>query len=445
MKTLLQIAGLFVCALVVFFGTFKVTFPSRAVADRVSYEAQERMNLAVEVQRPRPKGLTGVRFKSLALGKLPEGDEEPRPLLTMGRTWIKIKPIAALRGVYDVKFDGSLYDGKAHGNVQYSEESIGADVEIEKLQVSAFPLQGQTWNIAGGGAFNADIDLQLDQTDITQSTGELSFDFDGLSFREGSQIYGLDVETVFEEAGGYITVENGRATFERTRFKGDKLEGEITGHIALKEDLMKSRLALKCKFRLVDDTLDSLLALQMGANPAHKDAKGYYHYIISGPLESPRPREDRASARRSKRGRGRDTVDRDENDEGTAPTTRGDARSKRLDEMSDDERAEWDAQREKRREELREKREQRRAAMEEKRAAAAGDRDGMEDVGTTARTGDDARVPVEDDRIIDPPSEEDYVDLPEIDENEFIEEEGGDEGEYVEEGAEVPEGGAVGY
>jgi len=447
MKVALQIIGLLACAVLVFFVTFKLTFPSKAVAERISFEAQERMNLAVQVERPRPKGLTGVKFKSLALGKIPEQGAEPRPLLTMGRTWIKIKPLAALRGTYDVRFDGSVYDGKARGDVQYSETAIGADVALEELQVSAFPLQGQTWNIDGGGSFDAELELDLNQEDITQSTGELSFAFDGLSFREGSQIYGMDVETVFEEAGGFVTIENGRAKFERTRFKGDKLEGEIHGHIALKEDLMKSRLALKCKFKLVDETLDGLLALQMGPNPAHKDTKGYYHYIISGPLDQPRPREDRASARRSKRGRGRGVAAEDGGEQ-TSPDDRARSRSKRVDEMTDEERAEWEAQREKRREELRQKREERRAQMEEKRAAAkSGDR-GATDLGSSARAGAIDEGAEDELQTIDPPSEEDYVELPEIDENEFVEEgefiegEGG-EGEPIE--GEPVEGGEVGY
>ena len=442
MKIALQVAGVLGWGAVFFALVFYIAFPSRSASERIAYEAQERLGLAVNVDKPRPKLLAGVRFKSLELGKIgPDGT--PRSLLSMGKTWIKIKPIAALRGKYDVDFDGVLYEGHARGNVQYSEAAVAADVELDELEVRAFPLQGETYNIDGAGTFDSEIELNLDQADITKSEGEITFDFDGLAFREGSQIYGMDVETVFTEAAGLITVADGRATVDWARFRGDKLEGEISGYISLKEDLLKSRLALKIKFKLVDETLEGLMAIKSGGNPSNKDSKGYYHYLISGPLERPKPREDRAGARRSNRGRDRTatTPADDENQDGGGTSSRRGTEqrgSTRLDEMTDEERAEWEAEREERREALRLKREERRADVESKRdtARSSSRPDGTfsDDiqVGSTVRT--DGRLPA--------PGTEDEMDEEEFDEEEYDEgeediEEGdddADEGEYVEEG-----------
>ena len=103
MKTVLYIAGVIGWGIVVFGATFYLSFPSRAVADRIAYEAQERANLAVVVEKPKPKGIGGVKFRSLELGQI-RGDQPPKPFLSMGRTWIKVKPLAALRGKYDIRF-----------------------------------------------------------------------------------------------------------------------------------------------------------------------------------------------------------------------------------------------------------------------------------------------------------------------------------------------------
>ena len=412
MRMALQIGGVFLWALFFFALVFYVSFPSRAVSERIALEAQERLSLAVDVDKPKPKGLTGVRFKSLGVGRI-TGDDEPQPLLSMGRTWIKIRPLAALRGNYDVRFDGVVYEGHARGNVKYSETEIVADVDLDELEVRSWPLRGETWSIDGAGTFDSEIDLNLDQEDITMSEGEVSFSFDGRGFREGSQIYGMDFETVFDEAGGLITVADGRATIEWARFKGDKIEAEITGYISLKEDLQKSRLALKIQFKLVDETLEQLLALRMGDNPAHRDGRGNYHYTVIGSLDNPRPREDRAGARRSNRGRSR-TEDRDDDDAGDRPP----ARSNRVDEMSDEERAEWEKQREERREQLRKKREERRGEVEGRRDESSRSRaraDGT--FSDDIQTGSSVRRRA--------PSDEDEVDE-ELDEEDLDEEEDDD-------------------
>ncbi len=361
MKIALQIGGVLAWGLFTFLAVFYLSFPSDAVADRLAFEAQERMGMALDVEKPKPKGLTGVRFKSLELGQIQDG-QPPKALLSMGKTWVKVKPLAAMAGNYDVRFDGVIYEGHAKGNVQYNEEKIVADVNLEELKVNAFPLQGEMWTVVGGGTFDGEIDLELDQEDITQSEGEVSFSFDGLSFREGTSFYGMGFETAFEEAGGFLEIKNGRANVQRTRFRSDKLEGDITGYISLKDDLMKSRLALKVSFKLLDDTLNQLLAFKFGDDPAHKDDKGVYHYLLSGSLESPRFREDKTGARRAGvRGKGgRAGRNRD-------PEDRQNRRSRRLDDMTEEERAEWESEREKRREELRQKREERRQKLDEER------------------------------------------------------------------------------
>ncbi len=389
MKTLLQILGLGAAGLAMFALAFYVTFPSDAAADRIAYEFQERMNIIVDVDKPKPK-VVGARFKSLQVGKASKSGE-PRTFLTMGRTWVTIKPFKALRGTYDARFDGVLFDGKARGDVAYSEEAIAADVELDELQVSAFPLKGATWSIDGGGTLDGDIDLNIDQEDVTQSEGQISFDFDGLTFLEGSQIYGMDFETVFDEAGGRVTVESGRATVDKARFKGDKMDAEVGGYVSLKKDLLKSRLALKIKFKLLDESLDGLLALQMGNNPSHKDDKGYYHYLISGPIERPRPREDRASARRANRSKGKRATDDQDEPAGDDPKERSNRRAKRLDEMTDEERAEWEKERDERREALRKKRDERRKEMQD--GGGASRERGEREVHTKDEAfGDDIRV-----------------------------------------------------
>ena len=368
MKIGLQIGAVLAWGLFTFLAVFYLSFPSRAVADRLAFEAQERAGLALDVQKPKPKGLTGVRFKSLELGQIRDG-QPPKTLLSMGRTWVKVKPLAAMAGNYDVRFDGVIYEGHAKGNVQYNEEKIVADVNLEDLKVSSFPLQGETWSVNGGGTFDGEIDLELNQEDITQSEGQISFAFDGLSFREGTQFYGMEFDTAFEEAGGFLEIKNGRANVERTRFRGDKLEGDITGYISLKDDLLKSRLALKVSFRLLDETLNQLLAFKFGDDPAHKDEKGNYHYLLSGSIEAPRFREDKTGARRAGvRGKGgRAGRNRD-------PEERQNRRSKRLDDMNEEERAVWESERDARREELRNKREERRKKLEEERGESGAGR-----------------------------------------------------------------------
>jgi uncharacterized Zn finger protein (UPF0148 family) len=159
----------------------------------------------------------------------------------------------------------------------------------------------------------------------------------------------------FSEAILQMKVNDGKAEVTKGSFIGDLIEATIEGHITLREDISRSRLALKIMVRF-DDTLDKLAKIALKSS---RDEDGVYHFKGQGTLMNPRFRADRVNQKRpSREASARDQDDQKDISTRTNPTT------SRKDSVSDEDREE---RREKRRERLRKRRERMKKRREDRR------------------------------------------------------------------------------
>ena len=166
-----------------------------------------------------------------------------------------------------------------------------------------------------------------------------------------------------------MEVEDGKAKVKEGKFTGDLIDATIDGHITLRKDLSRSRLALKIRVRF-DDTLDKLASMMLKSS---RDEEGLYHFKGQGTLMNPRFRPDRINRRGGGKGnraaRDKDDFAGEDEDRKTRTRRRSASRAQTEEDRESAEPSAASALK-KRRERMKQRREERRA-----RQAESGDRD----------------------------------------------------------------------
>ncbi len=359
--------------LIAFLGFLYATFPYDKARLFVAHQLEEATGFQAEMASLRPSLPDGLRVKGLKLfGKDKDTAKDP-PFLTASTATLTASIPGLLTGRKAGTLDAEIYGGELGVELDQEADSTHFVLNAQALDFAQLPLGGEKWKLAGTGKLNLFMDLIVAK-EVRKSSGQGNLAVEGLVLN-GSQVIGVTLPTAtFTEAGGKMVVDKGKLTFEETRFVSDVVEAQIEGYIMLNQSITRSRMSLKIKFKLRDD-LDALAKLAM-KNPTHRTDDGFYHYMATGTMESPRWREDRAAARREGfKGKRNARANRGDDDVGPGgDDDQGMSRSPRA-ETSPEDREQRLEELRKRREENRAKREERMKTLRESRARQAGDDD----------------------------------------------------------------------
>jgi type II secretion system protein N len=342
-------------------------FPSDWVKDQISYQvqSQSRKKMLVHIGEVSWSGLMGVSLENLTLFQSKPGRRKPgqkerparvnTPLVSLEALTLKPKLFSLLGGSLATEVNVALPGGEVETSFGFSKSQFQIGTEIQGFDLAAHPIESEGNEVALSGALNLLTDLVIDREDIKNSSGDLELTVDNLALIKG-MIGGFELtEMAFSEAILQMKVNDGKAEVTKGSFIGDLIEATIEGHITLREDISRSRLALKIMVRF-DDTLDKLAKIALKSS---RDEDGVYHFKGQGTLMNPRFRADRVNQKRpSREASARDQDDQKDISTRTNPTT------SRKDSVSDEDREE---RREKRRERLRKRRERMKKRREDRR------------------------------------------------------------------------------
>ena len=262
-----------------------------------------------------------------------------------------------------------LEGGELGADFGLASSALKLSTDIEDFQLAAHPIKMDQADVELSGLLNLISDITIDQSDVKNSTGEIELNIENLALKRG-MVSGFELtETAFSQAVLRMEVEDGKAKVKEGKFTGDLIDATIDGHITLRKDLSRSRLALKIRVRF-DDTLDKLASMMLKSS---RDDEGLYHFKGQGTLMNPRFRPDRVNRRGGSKAnrRAQDKDDFAEEDGDTKTRTRRRSPSRAQTEEDREER------RAKRRERLKKRRERMKQRREERRArqAEGSDRD----------------------------------------------------------------------
>ncbi len=400
------------------------TFPWSRVRDQAIVQAHDAgWELRIDSLG---SAVVGLKGKGIALAKASGDDEAPNPdIVALDKVKVKtgvagaLATGLALRGVaaeggttptdlakrildaagaIDVK--AKLYGGKLDARMESEEEVARFSLAGEDLDLAKYVLETDKFSADPRGELQADADVTWHWEDPKKTSGAIDLVIDDMVI-SGLKIgiFGLP-ETAFSRSEAHVKFTRGKAELRDTEFEADEVQVVVEGFVTLSKNVMRSRLSLKVRFKLRED-LDQLAKVALGANPAHKDDDGWFHYQLNGTLQRPRFRSSPASVRAAKRGSTpsrrstrRDQGDDDDDDDLTPrrtakPRTGGEKITREG--MSDDQRAETEEERERLREERLQRREERRQRREElmrRRRERQADLDGTRSDGRVGTTQD---------------------------------------------------------
>ena len=297
--------GLFgvVWGALVFQLAFHMSFPSEALGDRLAYEVEQATDgkQLLRVEKAAPWGVLGVSLKGVQLFSRAKGsarDEKsagPNLRLTLDKFAARIRALPLLGGTRSVELDARLYDGGIAGEVYQSADGSGMNLKIRGLDLSAYPIESDSFQVGLEGRLKGLIKLALDGEDASKSKGRVRLLVDGLALTHAS-LGGFELEpTRFDEAIIQLEVDDGRLKVKKGKIESDVIRLVLDGDIVLQEPMDRSRLRLKVRFKLSEEMDD--LAKILPQMKRARDTSGEYHFQVTGTVANWRFREDRSAAR----------------------------------------------------------------------------------------------------------------------------------------------------
>jgi len=348
-------------------------FPGEAFRERVEWQVSDASKGAYQLSIVDAGfwRLSGVSLDKVTLYKASrrssrdaEGEQiEVRPFLGFERLAARLQLLPLLAGKQAVSFAGDLYGGSADGVFARHEGGQSIDIDAHDVRLELLPLVGENWSLDLAGLGKLVADLELSTEELSESSGKGELKFTDLEMVSGN-VFGFDLpdNATFEQALIRFKIEKGKVEISEGIISGELLEVKIDGAITLSSrGFFRSRPRLDVELT-PSESLDSLLKLAPGMRDARQE-NGTYKYVVTGTIENPRFRADRARKSRTTRSRrvGTPNEDSDEADESEI----------------DDESAE--ERREARRDRLRERRERMRERRDERQRSASDDDDDFDD------------------------------------------------------------------
>ncbi len=347
-------------AAVVFLMGLHFTFPSDTAAKRLQWEVETRSDgrysvLADSVSLWRLTGLEMTNARLLTSsrgdnrrGKQGQDEEEASAALVLAMQTVaaRLEILPLLSGTRAAAFKGRLYGGDMDGRLAYGTDEVDLALRLSDVDLSLYPMDSNSFTLDLAGFLKADMALVLDMDDATDSTGTGWLECRDLVLKSGKILgFSLPENATFSKFRLEYEISDGKARITRAKVAGDMFDADIEGEISLNKKLSRSRPRISVSFTL-DGALADMAKLAPGLRGS-RDQDGVFRFLLTGTLDHPRFKPDRArlSRRRSSSGISR-----------ISPTTDGDTS------MDDDERQRL---REERIRKRRERLEERRAAREQ--------------------------------------------------------------------------------
>ncbi len=284
---------------------FYATFPSEEAATYAEYEFHHRnRDYAMEVGDVSPWWIPGVRATDVTIYTVKRGRRtkdvpkpglERTPMLKLDSLGVRAQVLPLLMGRESYGFSAALIGGTVAGHFAQGDAGIDLSFAASGLDLTQMPIEKDNVIVHLGGTLSGKSDLSLDAEDVQNSTGSLSFSFDGLKLDEGTKVMGIALPVVtFATAAVKLDATEGKLVVSEGTFDGDVLDMTLVGDIALNKKLARSRNRLELMVTLPED-LDRLAKIAPLMKRA-RDSEGTYHFNIGGTILSPTFRAGKAAA-----------------------------------------------------------------------------------------------------------------------------------------------------
>ncbi|MFP4315419.1 MAG: type II secretion system protein GspN [Desulfovibrionales bacterium] len=250
-------------------------FPVSFLESRIENWAVSR-NIPMQVNNLEYDFPTGMEFSELNLLNI----RRTETLATLRPGRVDLQPLSLFSNRLNLSLQGATFGGSVQADLRaplFTTTAYGVDLIASDLRFVDFPPSSWVRSmVVSGGA-----DLQLNRPEARGTSapwiGVLQLeDVEALLGNPAVQDIALD------NLNGKIEflIQNNVLTIEKSNFKGDALQGTITGRITLGPDQDRTMLALDLTLRVDTAKLGSPLSALL--------PKKAWRIRITGPLSTPR-------------------------------------------------------------------------------------------------------------------------------------------------------------
>lgn len=293
-RVLMGVAGVLWFALV-FFVTWRLTFPSEAAGERLRVEVARatggQYQLSLSDVKP---WWTGIQANNVMLSEVNRGEATLVAAFESAR--VRAGLFSLLRNQPRISGAVAVGSSELDYDVTVGMNKRGTQLapRLVNITADAFPLRdlaglvGVTVDATGG----LDIEIELEAGDgMRDAIGDIRIGGRDvlISSVDPEVTFGMDLgmEIPIDEIDIHFEVDQGKATVRTGKIRSSKLDTEIEGDITLREDVSRSSMDLTFILDLGDD-----LEIFKGFLKRAEWGDGTFHYKCSGSFSRPVCRED---------------------------------------------------------------------------------------------------------------------------------------------------------
>jgi type II secretion system protein N len=288
---------------VAFYGAFWLSFPSKAVSDRLSYEVSTRSGGAWELSvgsvAPWWYGLSAKQVVVSSVDKLSK-DAAPTPIFFADAAGVRVSPWSLLKlspapllmgyiGMDSASLDFALRGAMRDGALALRSVKLDAS-NIPVLDMLGLMGVGGDGGTTASGGVDVSVDLQL-PNGLGKADGEISLKGNQIQIEKvSSTLIGwneMEINTPIEDLSVQMAVEGGEATITDGVLSSPLVNAKLSGTIALEDNPGRSKLDVGAVVELGEwegTPLSSFRAPLEGALRSARFADGSYHYKVEGLL-----------------------------------------------------------------------------------------------------------------------------------------------------------------
>ncbi|MGF1510246.1 MAG: type II secretion system protein GspN [Myxococcota bacterium] len=221
-----------------------LTFPWDALKDRLLMEASARTGWKLMAKHMRPSWFTGVTLTDVSA--TPPGGLAP----------MELAQVSARAGLWSLLTGGrsvrvAMELGRGHAVIDYAERGSLMDLAV-KMDAVELALIGDMKALSGlplSGEVSADVDLEINQAKLDESTGDVRLRGSGLEIGSGGSVRGFPVPGLsLGSLDWNVQLADGRLAVEQQQLTGGDLEATVNGNVNLATPLERSILNLDARF-----------------------------------------------------------------------------------------------------------------------------------------------------------------------------------------------------
>ncbi len=315
--------GVALWAVIVFFATFYLTFPSDALVARIEKEAPSVLGRDYEVDlASAAPWWVGVSMSDVMISQKPSRrarlgeDQENTPVAFVSKAWVRTNLFSLIARTPSVIGAVRLGDGEVDFDVRTrvgNQQPIEvATVEVEANALPLADLVGSPlvsaslggFSMVGSGAVDLDVDLTAGERGMADGHGRIALSGRDLMLAEiASDTTGpLGIDVPIKELDIVAEVDEGKGEVERGVIDSDLFRLEISGEFGLRDPLSNSTINLELKLSDISKDLslvETMLRTGLGATPDD----GAYTFTCRGMVARLNSRSCRADGGRRAGGR----------------------------------------------------------------------------------------------------------------------------------------------